>query len=156
MDSLIDEEKNQRPIETFIGASMVYRIPLEISRPGFVLRWKFKAEPKVQCVSNLIVTINSLSYNYIACVFVFYILLQSIAFAIVGFKNIDEEYDDKDDADNVIKVIIETTMYKSEDAFVEASAKIGLPGIYCVYFDNSFSRFLAKKITCYLSLQSDV
>jgi len=49
---------------------------------------------------------------------------------------------------------METTFFNSQDGLVEGSANLGLPGIYVVSFDNSFSKYLAKKITYSLSLKS--
>ena len=49
-------------------------------------------------------------------------------------------------------VVVETTLHKSEEDFVEGSAMLAHAGRYYVYFDNSYSRFSANKVTFHLSL----
>ena len=49
-------------------------------------------------------------------------------------------------------VVVETTLHKSEVDFVEGSAILDHAGRYYVYFDNSYSRFSANKVTFHLSL----
>ena len=70
---------------------------------------------------------------------------QSIAFAVVGAE-------DEDDEDSLTRIIVETALHKSEEAFVEGQAELAHPGRYYVYFDNSYSRFSANKITFHLNL----
>jgi hypothetical protein len=50
------------------------------------------------------------------------------------------------------RIIVETALHKSEEDFVGGQAELPLPGRYYVYFDNSYSRFSANKITFHLSL----
>lgn len=72
--------------------------------------------------------------------------LQSIAFAVVGTENDDE------DEDSLTRIIVETAIHKSEECFVCGQAELPLAGLYYVYFDNSYSRFSANKVTFHLSL----
>lgn len=66
--------------------------------------------------------------------------------------------DDSDDSVNEVaqRVIRETTLFNAQDGFAEGSAILGRPGLYIISFDNSYSKYLAKKITYSLSLKSSV
>lgn len=76
-------------------------------------------------------------------------LFQSIAFAVVGRSNEEQE----DGRDEVLdRVIVETSLHKSEEDFVTGSAILEHSGLYYVYFDNSYSRFSANKVSFHLSL----
>ena len=72
--------------------------------------------------------------------------MQGIGFSIVNCGDSIDEM--------TLQVVMETTFFNSQDGLVEGSANLGLPGIYVVSFDNSFSKYLAKKITYSLSLKS--
>lgn len=61
--------------------------------------------------------------------------------------------DEKDD-DSLTRIIVETALYKSEEDFIEGQAELTLAGRYYVYFDNSYSRFSANKVTFHLNLTS--
>lgn len=77
---------------------------------------------------------------------------QSIAFAVVGSEEpIDDEKQHLDDS-MLTRVVVETTLQKSEVDFIEGSAILDHAGRYYVYFDNSYSRFSANKVTFHLSL----
>uniref|UniRef100_A0A0P6CYD7 Putative FYVE and coiled-coil domain-containing protein n=1 Tax=Daphnia magna TaxID=35525 RepID=A0A0P6CYD7_9CRUS len=104
------------PSESFVSAGMIYRIPIQVERPGCTLHWKFKTDPR------------------------------SIAFAVVGAE------DGNQGDDSLTRVIVETALHKSEEDFVCGQAELPLPGLYYVYFDNSYSRFSANKVTFHLRL----
>ncbi|XP_059351250.1 FYVE and coiled-coil domain-containing protein 1-like isoform X4 [Daphnia carinata] len=71
---------------------------------------------------------------------------RSIAFAVVGAE------DDNQGDDSLTRIIVETALHKSEENFVCGQAELPLPGLYYIYFDNSYSRFSANKITFHLHL----
>jgi len=46
--SLVHDESNEtNPSEAFVSAGMIYRIPFQVERPGCIVRWKFKTDPRV-------------------------------------------------------------------------------------------------------------
>lgn len=119
---LIDAQRKDIPSESFVSASTIFRVPLDVAQPNSILHWKFKAEP------------------------------QGIGFAIVGLD--DRSVTSADGSDeNVTRIVVKRTFCNSEDVFVEGSAVLAQPGLYVISFDNSFSQYLAKKITYSLSLQ---
>lgn len=62
--------------------------------------------------------------------------------------------EDENDEDSLTRIIVETTLHKSEEDFIEGHAELAIPGRYYIYFDNSYSRFSANKITFHLNLTS--
>jgi hypothetical protein len=42
-----DETSETNPSEAFVSAGMIYRIPFQVERPGCILHWKFKTDPRV-------------------------------------------------------------------------------------------------------------
>lgn len=61
----------------------------------------------------------------------------------------------EDEEEHLDRVIVETSLHKSEEDFIEGRAVLSEPGTYFVYFDNSYSRFSANKVTFHLSLTHD-
>lgn len=58
----------------------------------------------------------------------------------------------KEEEEFLDRVIVGTALHPSDEDFVVGSAVLPEPGTYYVYFDNSYSRFSANKVTFYLSL----
>ncbi|KAK4009106.1 hypothetical protein OUZ56_014243 [Daphnia magna] len=127
------------PSESFVSAGMIYRIPIQVERPGCTLHWKFKTDPRVnRSNANLSYPIDGSTKHSVTS--------QSIAFAVVGAE------DGNQGDDSLTRVIVETALHKSEEDFVCGQAELPLPGLYYVYFDNSYSRFSANKVTFHLRL----
>jgi len=114
-DILIDPQRKDILSNSFVSASTIFRIPLDVSQQNATLHWKFKTEPK------------GIGFRVVSC-------------------------DDSDDA-VAPQTVMETTFFNTQDGFIEGSAILGRPGLYIISFDNSFSQYLAKKITYSLCLK---
>uniref|UniRef100_A0A3P9JAK3 FYVE and coiled-coil domain-containing protein 1 n=1 Tax=Oryzias latipes TaxID=8090 RepID=A0A3P9JAK3_ORYLA len=74
---------------------------------------------------------------------------KSICFSVVYRESCDAQVDQS-------KVLIPLTRCNSHKETVQGQLKVRHPGLYTLIFDNSFSRFVAKKIFYHLNMEKPV
>lgn len=74
---------------------------------------------------------------------------KSIAFTVVYRETLDTPVEQT-------KVLIPLTRCNSHKETIQGQLKVRNPGIYMLVFDNSFSRFLSKKVNYHLTIEKPI
>ncbi|XP_059384343.1 FYVE and coiled-coil domain-containing protein 1-like isoform X2 [Carassius carassius] len=74
---------------------------------------------------------------------------KSISFTVVYRETLDTPVEQA-------KVLIPLTRCNSHKETIQGQLKVCSPGVYALIFDNSFSRFLSKKVNYYLTIEKPI
>ncbi|XP_045622041.2 FYVE and coiled-coil domain-containing protein 1 isoform X2 [Procambarus clarkii] len=110
--------------EAWVGAGTRVLVPVDLP-PGVILHWNFVSEPK------------------------------SVSFAVLHQPEANSHQEPEAGAASQQRILIPTTRVAStQGAAVKGRLLTKQPGVYTLVFDNSFSRFTAKKVTYSLRLEN--
>ncbi|KAA0706649.1 FYVE and coiled-coil domain-containing protein 1 [Triplophysa tibetana] len=74
---------------------------------------------------------------------------KSISFTVVYKETLDAPVEQA-------KVLIPLTRCNSHKESIQGQLKVRIPGVYMLIFDNSFSRFLSKKVSYHLTIEKPI